>query len=295
MTINSMTGFARATGASGSVSWQWELKSVNGKALDVRLRLPPGFDQLDMPLRAGLASLIKRGNVQVSLTVSKPEAGDAIRVNEDLLNQLADLAEKLRAMRNGPPVQAEHLLALRGVLEVAEPVMGEDETAARDQAMLASFMEAVKSLGVARAAEGQRLKAVLTDQVARITELAAAAKIHPSRAPEAIKTRLKEQVARLMESSASFDEARLHQEAVLLATRIDIEEELDRLSSHVAAAHELLALREPVGRKFDFLAQEFNREANTLCSKANDKMLTTIGLDLKTVIDQMREQVQNIE
>ena len=295
MTINSMTGFARATGASGPLSWQWELKSVNGKALDVRLRLPPGVDHLEAEMRAKLGFHIKRGNIQVSLNVSKPEAGDAIRVNESLLNQLADLAENLRAKRNGPPVQAEHLLGLRGVLDVAEPIANEDETAARDQAMLASFAECVTALAAARAAEGQRLKTVLTEQIARITALAAAAKAHPSRAPEAIKTRLKEQVARLMEASASFDEARLHQEAVLLATRIDIEEELDRLSSHIEAAQALLASREPVGRKFDFLAQEFNREANTLCSKANDKTLTTIGLDLKTVIDQMREQVQNIE
>ncbi|MCA0432648.1 MAG: YicC family protein [Proteobacteria bacterium] len=295
MTINSMTGFARAAGHHAGRNWQWELKSVNGKALDLRLRLPPGQEHLEGPARAALSAQLKRGNVQVALVMQAGDGAGEVRVNEDLLGKLATVAEGLRKKLGGPPLQAEQLLALRGVIDVSEPALDDEGQAALDKAVLASLAEAVTALAKARAAEGLRLKTVLTEQISRITELTRQAKENPSRSPEAIRSRLKEQVSRLIESSSSFDEARLHQEAILLATRADIQEELDRLSSHIEAAHELLASREPVGRKFDFLAQEFNREANTLCSKANDRSLTATGLDLKTVIDQMREQVQNIE
>ncbi len=293
--LSSMTGFARVGGHWRDVSWQWEMKSVNGKALDLRFRLPSGFDNLEAPARALLQQALKRGNLQINLALQNPPAGEAIKVNSQLLDQLVALAEKLRDRLGSAPIQAENLLGLRGVLEVAEEPMSEDDMKQRDAAILESFEKAVGELVASRQGEGKRLETVLQSQLARITTLTTAARDCPARQPEAIRQRLADQVARLLEQTQSFDELRLHQEALLLATRADVQEELDRLNSHLEAADSLLHSHEPVGRKFDFLTQEFNREANTLCSKATDKTLTSIGLDLKTVIDQLREQVQNIE
>lgn len=295
MPLSSMTGFARASGSAQGLFWQWEIKSVNGKALDVRLRLPQGFEAMETPVRAALAQAFKRGNLQVSLTISGEIARETVRLNQDILNRLVEAGEALRERIGGEPLRADVLLSIRGVVEVAS--VPEDEAAVeqRNAAMLKSFEEALMSLAVARREEGQRLQAVLTAQVRRIAELAEAARDNPARSVEAIRARLGEQVARLLETGAALDPDRLHQEAVLAATRADIQEELDRLNSHVEAALALISSSDAIGRKFDFLAQEFNREANTLCSKASDRSLTLIGLDLKTVIDQMREQVQNIE
>ena len=295
MTITSMTGFARDSGSLGDWSWQWELKSVNGKALDVRLRLPPGLEHLDAEVRQRIQKVMKRGNLQVGLNLSNSNTRETVTVNQPLLAELTAIAGRLRAEINAPPLQAESLLALRGVLEPVRSEVSEEEAAARDRALMESFERALIALQAARAEEGKRLLAVLKEQLQKVAALAVAARDNPARAPDAIRRRLRDQVARLMETGASFDEQRLHQEAMMVATRSDIQEELDRLFSHVEAAGVLLAAGEPVGRKFDFLAQEFNREANTLCSKAIDRSLTAIGLDLKTVIDQMREQVQNIE
>ena len=290
-----MTGFSRASGASDGLFWQWEIKSVNGKALDVRCRLPTGFEALEPPLRGILNQAFKRGNLQVSLSVSGALTAETVRLNSAVLDQLVAAGELLRNRIGGEPLRADVLLSLRGVLDVTPKPEDDAEIEARNSAMLASLGEAVTSLAAARAEEGARLEAVVASQIRRIRELAAAARATPSRSVEATRSRLKDQVARLMDTGTSFDPDRLHQEAVLLATRADIEEELDRLQSHVEAAEALLASREAVGRKFDFLAQEFNREANTLCSKAADRTMTAIGLDLKTAIDQMREQIQNIE
>jgi len=295
MPISSMTGFARATGERNGLFWHWEIKSVNGKALDVRLRLPQGFEALEPPVRAALAQAFKRGNLQVSLSLSGDIARETVRLNHDVLERLLAAGEALRERIGGEPLRADVLLSVKGVVEIATVPEDEAETEARSAALLASFREAVAALAAARREEGQRLQAIVAQQVARIAELAEAARLNPSRTPEAIRARLAEQVNRILESGAALDPDRLHQEAVIAATRADIQEELDRLSSHVEAAGALLASSEAVGRKFDFLAQEFNREANTLCSKASDRQLTAIGLDLKTVIDQMREQVQNIE
>jgi uncharacterized protein (TIGR00255 family) len=295
MPISSMTGFARASGALDGLFWQWEIRSVNGKALEVRCRLPSGFEALEPPVRAALTQALKRGNLQVSLGISGAIAAETVRLNEEVLDQLVSAGEKLRARIGGEPLRADVLLSLRGVVDVAAPF--EDEAAAeqRNAAMLHSLGDALKALAQARREEGARLQAVVSAQVARIAELCMAARGNPARSVEAVKARLAEQIARLLETGASFDQDRLHQEAVIIATRADIQEELDRLQSHIEAAHALLASSEAIGRKFDFLAQEFNREANTLCSKAADRTLTAIGLDLKTVIDQMREQIQNIE
>ena len=295
MPLSSMTGFARASGERNGLYWQWEIKSVNGKALDVRLRLPQGFEALETPVRAALAQGFRRGNLQVSLSISGEIARETVRLNQDVLERLLAAGESLRERIGGEPLRADVLLSIKGVVEVASVPEDEAEAERRNAAMLVSFREAMAALGAARNAEGERLEAILRQQLARIAELAAAARANPSRSVEVIRARLKEQVARLLDTGAALDPDRLHQEAVIAATRADIQEELDRLDSHVTAAAELLASGEAVGRKFDFLAQEFNREANTLCSKASDRSLTSIGLDLKTVIDQMREQVQNIE
>ncbi|MFN4141059.1 MAG: YicC/YloC family endoribonuclease [Aestuariivirga sp.] len=295
MPLSSMTGFARASGERAGLYWQWEIKSVNGKALDVRLRLPQGFEALETPLRAALAQAFRRGNLQVSLSVSGALARETVRLNEEVLEQLVAAGEALRERIGGEPLSAGALLSIRGVVEVVPVPEDEAEAERRNAAMLGSFGDALAALAVARREEGARLQAVVSAQVARIAELAEAARVNPARSPEAIRARLAEQVSRLLETGASLDPDRLHQEAVIAATRADIQEELDRLSSHVEAARALLSSEDAIGRKFDFLAQEFNREANTLCSKASDRSLTAIGLDLKTVIDQLREQVQNIE
>lgn len=295
MPLASMTGFARASAARDGLFWQWEIKSVNGKALDVRCRLPNGFEALEPSLRAALTQAFKRGNLQVSLSVSGAVAAETVKLNTDVLDRLVEAGEALRNRIGGEPLRADVLLSLRGVVDVVVPPEDEAETEARNAALLASFAEAVKALATSRAEEGARMKSVVAAQVKRIAELSLAARANPSRSVEAIRNRLAEQVARLMDTGANFDADRLHQEAVLLATRADIQEELDRLDSHVEAAEALLASSDAIGRKFDFLAQEFNREANTLCSKASDRALTSVGLELKTVIDQMREQIQNIE
>jgi uncharacterized protein (TIGR00255 family) len=295
MPLSSMTGFARSSGEHQGLFWQWEIKSVNGKALDVRLRVPPGFEALELPVRAALAQAFRRGNLQVSLGVSGAVARETVRLNQDILDRLVSAGEALRERIGGEPLRADVLLSIRGVVEVTAVPEEEDQAERRHAAMLESFGEALTALAAARREEGHRLHAVLSQQVARIAELAGAARANPARSAEAVRARLAEQVSRLMETGAALDPGRLHQEAVLAATRADIQEELDRLDSHVQSAHQLLASHEAIGRKFDFLAQEFNREANTLCSKASDRSLSLIGLDLKTVIDQMREQVQNIE
>ena len=294
MAITSMTGFARTSGNHEGCSFAWELKTVNGKALDLRLRLPGGFDHLEVPARQILAQDLKRGNVQVNLTLSETNAASKLSVNQEVLQQYVGLANNLRQQLGGPAVSAEALLGMKGVIELAAPAVDEASLAARDKVVLAALAQATAALLVARKTEGANLSLVLIGQLLNISNLHKRASEHPSRKAEAIKARLKQQVSALLEAGMP-DEQRLAQEAALLATKYDIQEELDRLSVHIDAAHGLLKSKEPIGRKFDFLAQEFNREANTLCSKANDAGLTAIGLDLKTVIDQMREQVQNIE
>ena len=295
MTLSSMTGFAQSSGEKAGLHWQWEIKSVNGKALDVRCRLPTGFEALEAIARTTLAQHIKRGNLQVTLTTSGAATLEAVVVNEAVLEQVVSIAEKLRDRIGGMPLSAEALLSLRGVLEVVQPTQSEAEIEMRLADVTASLAKAASALNQARRDEGARLAAVLNAQLEKIESLTIAARDCPARSADAIKLRIKEQVARLLDTGASFDPDRLHQEAVMVATRADIQEELDRLFAHIEAARALMASPEPAGRKFDFLAQEFNREANTLCSKALDKTLTAIGLELKTTIDQMREQVQNIE
>jgi uncharacterized protein (TIGR00255 family) len=295
MSIKSMTGFSRVEGAAGSVAWHWELRSVNARGLDVRLRLASGTEALEPKVREAVGRHLVRGSVTVSLNVESRAGALEIRLNEEALAQVVKAVAHIRELTEAAPPHADGLMAIKGVMEVVEVAESGEAAAARVGAILSSLEQALGALVQSRLGEGARLKAVLAANLTEIERLVGLVETSPARTPAAIAARLKEQVARLLETANSFDPDRLHQEAVLIATRADVEEELKRLRAHIAAARELLDEDGAVGRKLDFLAQEFNREANTLCSKANDVDITRAGLALKTVIDQMREQVQNIE
>ncbi len=290
-----MTGFGRAEGTLGGTTWAWEVRSVNGRGLDVRLRLPPGSETLEPRIREAVARRFARGSINISLQLQRETGATEIRLNEAALEQVLKAAERIQHLTGCERPRVEGLLALKGVLETVEPNEGEEALAARHDAMIASLEDALSGLAASRTSEGQRLTSILVDQLEQIEQLAAVVTASPSRSPSAIATRLSEQVQKLLDTSAKLDADRLHQEAVLIATRADVEEELQRLNAHVAAGRELLNEAGPTGRKLDFLTQEFNREANTLCSKSNAADVTRAGLALKAVIDQMREQVQNIE
>ena len=290
-----MTGFARGDGMHGDTSWNWEARSVNGRTLDLRFRLPTGFEALEIRARGLAQEKLARGNCTINLWVRRETGRAEIRLNETALRQAEAVAERARDLTGLKHARLDTLLGMRGVVETAEAEESEEALAALHLAMIASLAGTLDELVRARSGEGERLQAVIENQlktIARLIEIAAAT---AAQQPAAIAARLAELVARLSEASATLDPERLHQEALLLAARADIQEELDRLRAHVAAANELIASGQPVGRKFDFLAQEFNREANTICSKAADIETTRTGLELKTVIDQLREQVQNIE
>lgn len=289
-----MTGFARAAGGSGAWRWAWEIKSVNSKGLDVRLRLPPGFDSIESDARARLGKALARGAVQAGLQATREAAPPSVRVNEDMLSALLAALARAPRVEGVGPATMDGVLAIRGVVEIHEG--GDDEAAmalARADA-LATLDEAIAALIEMRRIEGQALDAVLRQRLERIAELTDAAEANPERKPEAVRARLAEAVARLDETGR-FDRDRLHQEAILLATKADVREEIDRLKGHVAAARDLLEAGGPVGRRLDFLAQEFGREANTLSAKSNHPSLTAQGLELRAEIEQLREQVQNIE
>ena len=295
MSIKSMTGFARAEGTLDGGAWHWEVRSVNGRGLDVRLRLPPGSEQLEPKVREVVGRHVTRGSLTITLSSEWHDGGQEIRINERALAQVMVAAARIRTLTDAAPPRVDGLITIKGVLDVVERQEDAEQSAARSEIMLKSLDGAMVALVAARAAEGSRLAATLNAQLDEIERLVRIVEASPARTREAVEQRLKEQVARLMDAANGFDAARLHQEAVLLATRADVEEELQRLTSHIGAARELIAENGPVGRKLDFLTQEFNREANTLCSKASDIGITRAGLALKTVIDQLREQVQNIE
>jgi uncharacterized protein (TIGR00255 family) len=295
MTLKSMTGFARADGVHGDTSWHWEARSVNGRNLDLRLRLPSGFEALEIKARALAQEKLARGNCTINLWVKRAGGQLEIRLNEAALRQAQAVAELAQDMTGLKRARLDTLLGMRGVVEAVEGEESEEAQAALHHALLASLAAALDALVRARADEGERLQTVIEKQLATIATLVERTTNAAARQPQAIAARLGEQIARLAEPGSSLDPDRLHQEALLLAAKADIQEELDRLRAHVAAAEELTRSDQPVGRKFEFLAQEFNREANTLCSKAADIEISRTGLELKTVIDQLREQVQNIE
>ena len=295
MSLQSMTGFARREGTVGRYRWVWELRSVNGKGLDFRLRLPPGFERLEADVRRLLSEAFSRGNMQVSLSVSASDAPLAAVINRDALAALLTLRGELGDLIDLAPLRLDSLLSIRGIVDFREVEEDTAETESRDAAILDGFAAALADLGDMRRREGETLAGLLQGQIAKIAELAATVEQDPSRTPEEIARRLTAQVAALLEAAPSLDRDRLHQEAAVLATKADLREEIDRLTSHVAAARELIARGGPVGRKLDFLAQEFNRESNTICSKSNSAAVTAAGIELKVVIDQFREQVQNLE
>ena len=295
MALSSMTGFARADGAHDSYRWAWELKSVNAKGLEIRLRLPPGWDAVEVPVRARAAEVLTRGTVYATLTASREGAAPVVRVNEPVLAAVLSALRDVAGRIDAEPASLDGILGFKGVVEVIDAVESEDERRAAEAAFVAGFAQAAGSLAEMRRHEGAALGAVLVQRLDEITALTARAEAAPGRKPEAIRERLREQIASLLDSSDRFDADRLHQEGILIAAKVDVREELDRLAAHVAQGRRLLSQGGAVGRRLDFLAQELNREANTLCSKSNDVELTNIGLELKSVVEQFREQVQNLE
>jgi uncharacterized protein (TIGR00255 family) len=294
MPLASMTGFARSAGDADGLAWAWELRSVNGRGLDLRLRLPPGFDGLESSLRETAGRVLKRGNVTAGLTVRREEAA-RLAPDPAALEQVLALATALAArIPDAPPLRAELLLAVPGVLRpaVAEEAMITEE---QTEAVRAGFIQALDDLAAARRAEGGRLAAVLDGLLDEIAALHARAVTEAADQPAAHRARLMENLRELLRESPGLPEERIAQEVALLAARSDVREELDRLASHIEAARALLREGVAVGRRLDFLVQEFNREANTLCSKSASVELTATGLALKAAIEQLREQVQNIE
>jgi uncharacterized protein (TIGR00255 family) len=292
MTLNSMTGFGRASGAADFLHYVWELKSVNGKALDIRLRLPSGWDTLEAPARQALARYVSRGNVSASLSLSGT-APQTIRINEEMLAAYVAAANTLSTTHAVARPNAAELLALRGVADVMADIDSdaEEKIAA---VLLAGLENAAAALAQTRAQEGKRLAPVLISVIERIDKACAAAAVEAAEQPKQVSAKLKQRLDD-MAAGQMVDPERLAQEVALIALKFDVTEELDRLSAHISAARDLLDKPEPVGRAFDFLAQEFNREINTLCSKSASVPLTRIGLELKGLIDQLREQVQNLE
>lgn len=296
MTLSSMTGFARGQGAAGAYVWNWEIKSVNAKGLDVRLRVPPGWDAVEVVARKAATDALARGTVYGNLTVERKGTAPKVRINEPVLAAIiATLDEIDNRIVGAARPTLDGILALKGVIEVTEDEDTPEARQAAEKAVIAGFSKTLADLVAMRRAEGDALGNVLTARLDEIAALAARAEAAPGRKPEAIKARLAEQVANLIEASQRFDSDRLYQEAILMASKADIREELDRLASHGAQVRKLLAEGGPIGRRLDFLAQELNRESNTLTAKANDVELANIGLELKTVVEQFREQVQNLE
>ena len=291
MPIESMTGFSRSDANLDGVSIVWELKSVNGKSLDIRLRLPSGWDRIEQAVRQRFQTQITRGNIQANLTLDEGKAVPKLVVNETLLREVEDIAAKLATRMNLAPPSVAELLSLRGLLEQGEGIPSET----LEPAIMLGLDEAIAALKVSRQNEGLALDAILRAQVEAVDVLTQEAENDPSRQPEAIRSRIVENITALIGASPVLDETRLASEALFVANRADIREEIDRLKTHVTSARKLLDAGGAMGRKLDFLAQEFNRESNTLCSKSNAASITTIGLELKSVVDQFREQVQNLE
>jgi uncharacterized protein (TIGR00255 family) len=295
MPLQSMTGFARREGTSGRYRWAWELRSVNGKGLDLRLRLPTGTEHLETEVRRLTADCFSRGNMQVNLTISTSETGVEAVINQGALAAVLSLREQLLDVIDPAPLRLDTLLSIRGIVDFREPEEQEGERAQRDADLQSGLRLALADMTSMRESEGVALRKVLLDQIDRIETLTREIEADPSRSLPSITARLASQVALLMEGGSLVDQDRLYGEVALLAAKADIREEIDRLRAHVAAARDLLRNGGPIGRKLDFLSQEFNRESNTICSKSNAATVTAAGIELKVVIDQFREQVQNLE
>jgi uncharacterized protein (TIGR00255 family) len=295
MALSSMTGFARSQGASGPYAFEWELKSVNAKGFDLRMRLPPGWDELELFAKKRAGEVLSRGTVYANLNIRRSNPVSTVRINEEVLASIVKVAGVLAGKIDAVAPSIDGLLGIKGVIEVVEPESNEEEDSAAKAAAGAAFNQALLDLVEMRQREGVTLGQILSQRMDEIERLAKKAEAAPGRKPEAIKARLAEQVTALLETSDRFDPDRLNQEALLIAAKADIREELDRIASHISQAREMIAKGGPIGRRLDFLAQEFNREVNTCCSKSNDLELTNTGLAMKNVVEQFREQVQNLE
>ena len=294
MTLASMTGFARAAGSAGPWRLTWELKAVNAKGLDARLRLAPPFDAIEPDARAKLVQKLTRGTIQAGFTAQREITTPEVRVNQDLLRKLMTAIAAIPLPEMISPATLDGLLSVRGVVEISDAAENEAEILAARASALELLDTALESLVTMRRSEGAVLATVLSARLETIAVLTQAADLSPARKPEAIQARLAQSLA-MLAGNSNFDQNRLHQEALMLAAKADIREELDRLSAHTTAARDLLTNGGAVGRRLDFLAQELSREANTLCAKSNDASLTALGLELRVEIEQFREQVQNIE
>jgi uncharacterized protein (TIGR00255 family) len=292
--LASMTGYARAAGSVPGASFACEVKSVNGRGLDIRLRLAPGLDALEGDIRQLIGKMVSRGSVTFSLSVERDGAGGELLVNRQALATVLAALDDLKGKVEATAPSLDGILGLKGVLDQRDSPMSAQAEEALVAAILDAASQALVDLVLARRQEGNQIAAILLDRLDQIEALVTQAEEHPARSREVILARLREQVAAIADD-ITIPEERLAQEALLLATKADIREELDRLVAHIANARQLIRGGGAVGRRLDFLAQEFNREANTLCSKSNAVELTAIGLDLKAAIDQLREQVQNIE
>ena len=295
MALSSMTGFARSHGASGPYAFEWELKSVNAKGYDLRVRLPQGWDELEAHAKKRAGEMLARGTVYANLNIKRANAASSVRINEDVLSAIVKVAHELAGKIDAVAPSIDGLLAIKGVIEVVEPDSNEDEDKAAKAAAAKAFDQALDDLVAMRRREGTSLGQILAQRLDEIEGLSKKAETAPGRKPEAVRARLAEQVAALLETTDRFDPDRLSQEALLIAAKADIREELDRIASHLSQARELIGKGGPIGRRLDFLAQEFHREVNTTCSKSNDLELTNTGLEMKSVVEQFREQVQNLE
>lgn len=294
-----MTGYARAQGADGIRRWVWEARSVNGRNLEIRCRFPQGFERLENPARSAVGGRLKRGNVSLTLTIASDREGASLRINRAVLAELATLVEEVRKATGAAAPTADGLLRVRGVIEEEDQAAeSEAAVAALDTSISATLDEVLEALVAARQAEGRALSGVIERHIDEIESLCGKAADRAAAQIATVRSRFENQLEELLQRAPPLSEERFAQEVALLVTKADVREELDRLTAHIVQARSLLAEARPdnpVGRKFDFLCQEFNREANTLCSKSADIELTRIGIDLKGAIERLREQVQNVE
>jgi uncharacterized protein (TIGR00255 family) len=295
MPLTSMTGFAEGIGRHANIRWRWEAKSVNGRGLDFRLRMPSGYEGLEPGARTLVAERFRRGSIQAVLTVEAEEVGRGFRVDPQALADAVRIAKQVAAETGLPPARIDGLLALKGVIVQEEQSLAEDARLSRDAALLTSLANALDALAEARRSEGIKLAQLLAAQLDALARLSGEARTLAETQPKLLQERMMAQISELLAPGRNLSEERIAQEVALLAARADVREELDRLAAHCQEARTLLGSHEPVGRKLDFLTQEFNREANTLCAKSSDIQLTRIGLALKAAIDQFREQIQNVE
>lgn len=293
--LQSMTGFARVDTKIGDLNVTWEARSVNGKGLDVKFRSTTLLDVFENELKKKAAAVFARGSITFSLTITSPKASNIPVVNREYISYLINLSAELEKEYNIAKSSLAELLAIKGVIEHdSENCLDTLNDECRN-AINMGFERVLLELVASRKAEGNSLEQILTEQINQLEILVKKARNDPARSLDAIRERLKTTVEALLETNAPLDPQRLHIEAAFIATKVDVQEELDRLDGHIKAARSLISSEQPIGRRLDFLAQEFNREANTLCSKAHTTSLTEVGLGLKTVIDQLREQIQNIE